>query len=147
MHLSDELLMTLQKLKEETGLKNDEIGARANVSTATVRRYISGEVKDAPSATIEKIILALGGNVADILGVKEPLDMDICKAMLQDAREDHKAEIARLTESHNKIVAAKDKWITRLFCVCLGLALLVIATLIWALVLDAQLHNVGLLQH
>lgn len=147
MVLSNELLDILQQLKDKSGLTNDETGRLAGLSTATVRRYITGEVKDAPRATIEKIIIALGGNVTDILGVKEALDVEIYKSMLQDIRADHKEEIARMTEEHNQIVSNKDKWIARLFLTCIGLVVILLAVMIWALVLDAQLHDFGLLQH
>lgn len=143
MVLSNELLDTLQQLKEKAGLTNDEIGRLAGLSTATARRYISGEVKDAPRATIEKIILALGGNVADILGVKEPFDVEIYKSMLQEIRADHREEITRLIESHNKIVSNKDKWLTRLFCLCVAFAVLAIVAAIFAVIFKSMIPDIS----
>ena len=146
MILSDELLLNLQQLKDQSGLTNEEIGRLAGVSTATARRYISGEVKDAPRSTVEKIITAMGGDISEILGKKDEPDMEIYKAMLQDLRSDHKEEIARLVGSHDKIVTNKDKWMSRLFWVCLALGVLFVVTLVWAFKLDSMISDFGFVQ-
>ena len=135
MVLTQEILAKLADLKDECGLTNEQIGKRADpvLSAATVRRYIAGEVKDAPRETIKKIILAMGGTPDEIISKKEDYDMELTmlRQTIQNLKDSHKEELDRVDAAHNKIVAQKDKWITRLFVLSIITTLLFVATLIW----------------
>ena len=151
MVLTQEIIAKLSELKDECGLTNEQIGKRSDpvLSAATVRRYIAGEVKDAPRETIKKIIIAMGGTPDEIISKKEDYDMEVTmlRQTIQNLKDGHKEELHRIEASHDKIVSQKDKWITRLFVLCIILSVLLFASVIWAFKLDSMISGFGLIQN
>ena len=147
MVLTEQSVKHLQELKEHCGLTNDEIGRRAGLSTATVRRYIVGDVKDAPRASVEKVILAMGGVPEDFLPKQEAPESMIYKKLLEESRRERTETIDRMAADHAKALAAKDKWINRLFWVSVAIGVLFILVCIWAFRLDALIPYYGVIQY
>ena len=147
MVLTEQAVKRLQELKDQCGLTNDEIGRRAGLSTATVRRYIVGDVKDAPRASVEKVIIALGGAPEDFLPKQEAPESVIYKNLYENSRRECKETVDRLTASHEKALASKDKWINRLFWVTVVMGVLLIFAIVWAIRLDFLIPHYGFIKY
>ena len=132
MNLTPEIVEKLRELKDINGLTNDQIAKRTDppMTGAAVRRYMAGDVKDAPRDSIRKIIIALNGDPEEVFRKKE--DPEIEAYYLRQKLKETK-------ENCEKIVLNKDKWLMRLFVLSIALGLALLVVLAWAVKMNTIL--------
>lgn len=71
----DRICAYLQQKKTENNLSWAEVAERANLPESTVRKIITGQTEDPRYTTMERIVLAVGGRMHDI--ITNPDDMQL----------------------------------------------------------------------
>lgn len=142
------------RLKNEKGCTNQQLADLSGVPLGTVAGITSKNNARTPSyATAVRLMQALGQNVPMETLSEEPMKEDVemelalYKSLLDETRENHKGEIARMVASHDKIMNNKEKWMNPLFWVCIVLGVLFVVVLVWAFKLDSMLPTFGLIQY
>ena len=133
MEKTDQIMEKLQKLKNECKLTNQQIGELSGLSSTTVQRYLSGTIKDAPIDTISKIIVAMGGEPKEILGISLPpmdrsAEIDLYERVITSLKERHAEALERLQVSYADRIREYRKWV-RILAIIVGLLILVIMIL------------------
>lgn len=133
MEKTDQIMEKLQKLKNECKLTNQQIGELSGLSSTTVQRYLSGSIKDAPIETISRIIVAMGGEPNEILGISPtPADhspeIELYERLIASLKERHAEELDRLQVSYADRIREYRKWV-RILAIIVGLLILFIMIL------------------
>jgi transcriptional regulator with XRE-family HTH domain len=118
------IIEKIKQHKEASHLTTQQIAERSGVPASTISRILSGQT-DSPSIhNIVAICRAVGVSLDELFGVIPPkVELELPKIEPEPPKQepvvDHSAELAAMYKDQ---LAAKDAWIRRLFCACLGLA-------------------------
>lgn len=144
MEKTDQIMEKLQKLKNECKLTNQQIGELSGLSSTTVQRYLSGTIKDAPIDTISRIIVAMGGNPEEVLGISPPVsnrsaEIDLYERVIASLKDRHAEELERMRITYAERIREYRKWVMTL-AIIVGLLITFIMSL---LLIDILNPDVG----
>ena len=144
MEKTDQIMEKLQKLKNECKLTNQQIGELSGLSSTTVQRYLSGTIKDAPIDTISRIIIAMGGNPEEVLGISPPApnrsaEIDLYERVIASLKDRHAEELERMRITYAERIREYRKWVMTL-AIIVGFLIIFIMSL---LLIDILNPDVG----
>ena len=127
----------LASLKETSKMTVRQISEKSGVPVSTVTRVLSGETMNPSFEVIKSIVQAMGGSVDEVADLvakpaPAPVQAPAPSITLPDFQQ-------LMIPFYERALAVKDKWITRLFCCCVGLVLF----LMLLLVFDIFTPNLG----
>lgn len=117
----------IEKVKQrmtERHLTIQWVSDESKVPASTISRILSGRTDNPSVQNLVAICCAVGVSLDELFGLAapriepEPLRIEP-EPPKQEPVVDHSAELAAMYKDQ---LAAKDAWIRRLFCACLGLA-------------------------
>ena len=117
----------LRAKKEESGLTTQQIADRCHIPTSTVSRILSGQTENPGFQTVCDIAHCLGCTLGDLDDHSVPSEHGDQDSMI---------------ELYEKIIAAKNKWITRLVLICC----ILVSVLVFLLVYDATHPQFGIMR-
>ena len=117
----------LAKLKEKSGLTNQQIADKSGVPLSTVTRMFSGQTDNPTYRNVADIVLTLGGSLDEMEGIEHPEEKTPEKVIAM----------------YEQNLAQKDKYIKILFT----LVLVLIGVLAAAFILDLLLGSAGLIRY
>ncbi len=96
----------LKLLKERRKLTNQQVADLSGVPIGTVNRIMSGQTDNPSFQTVCDIVMAMDGSLDELAGIQkeEP------KAKPGPSKE--------LIQLYEAMLADKDRWMVRLFCIC-----------------------------
>lgn len=111
----------IKQEKEARRMTTQQIAERSGVPASTISRILSGQT-DSPSIhNIVAICRAVGVSLDELFGISQPkIEPEPPKP--EPAPQSVVEHGAELAAAYKDRLAAKDIWIRRLFCACLGLA-------------------------
>lgn len=94
----------LKELKESRKLTSQEISTLSNIPLATVSKVLSGSTDNPTFETISKLVVAMGGSIDEMIGIKIPDDVPMTPQV------DHTiTAYADLLNEKDKLLAEKEK--------------------------------------
>ena len=134
MEKTDQIMEKLTALKNACRLTNQQIAELSGLSPTTVQRYLSGAIKDAPIDTISRIIVAMGGDPKETLGLSPPAadrssEIDLYERVIASLKKRHGEELERLRLSYADRIKEYRKWV-RILSIIAGILTLFIMTLL-----------------
>ena len=96
----------LASLKENTGMSWAEISAASRVPETTLRKIFSGETKSPGFDTVIQIVIAMGGNLNDLVSGTDPKTVLDPAEVIAKAHKDHNNEGCRGTHGDCHIVSS-----------------------------------------
>lgn len=94
----------LKELKASRNLTSQEIATLSNIPLATVSRVLSGTTDNPTFDTISKMVVAMGGSIDEMIGIKIPDDVPMTPQV------DHTITMyADLLNEKDKLIAEKDR--------------------------------------
>lgn len=123
-------LDNLKKLKEQRGLSYNEIAELSGVSLATVNRIFNGGTTNPGLDTIVPIVIALGGSLDELTGIKEGKSgSSLVEQAMANYAEILKGKDERIHDKNIELkIARRDR--TILLCSLFGVLALVIVVLL-----------------
>lgn len=124
-------LEKLKELKESSGLRGSQIAQIANISETTLSRLFSGETKLQQFDTIVRAVIAMGGSLDEMVGIKakgEPTP--IVEQAMSNYAELLKEKDIRI-EEYRKGAERAWKMVRHLIIAVVGLALAFLAVLLF----------------
>ena len=94
----------LKELKESRKLTSQEISTLSNIPLATVSKVLSGSTDNPTFETISKLVVAMGGSIDEMIGIKIPDDVPMTPQV------DHTiTAYADLLNEKDKLLAETEK--------------------------------------
>lgn len=121
------LHLKLSKFKERSGLTNQQIAEKSGVPLSTVTRVFNGQTDNPNYRTVADIVLAIGGSLDEMEGIKQPGEV-VPDKMLQ---------------FYEKELEDKNKWIKILFLSFLGIT----AVLVTIVMIDVLNGGIGFIRY
>ncbi|MDD6275491.1 MAG: helix-turn-helix transcriptional regulator [Clostridia bacterium] len=123
------LSAALKSLKESRKMTNREISELSGIPESTLARIFSGQTDNPSFQSVCDIVTALDGSLDEIAGIRHK-----------------KCDMPHMCEHHNELIEhyqseldTKNKWLLRLFVICLCL----VAVLILLLAVDIVNSDFG----
>lgn len=118
------IIEKIKQHKEASHLTTQQIADRSGVPASTISRILSGQTDSPNVHNLAAICRAVGVSLDELFGIIPPkVELELPKIEPEPPKPepvvDHSAELAAVYADQ---LAAKDAWIRRLFCACLGLA-------------------------
>lgn len=152
----------LKSMKERSKMTVKQISEASGIPDATVSRILSGGTEQPSFQAVAAIVIAMGFSLDELIGhapaaapAQESFkrcEGDSCSmlAVLKKQKEDdaaryqdmvsrYETRLEKMEHQTSSIVAKKDRWLVRLFCLSLVLA----ACFIILLILDICVSDVG----
>ena len=121
------LHLKLSKFKERSGLTNQQIAEKSGVPLSTVTRVFNGQTDNPNYRTVADIVLAIGGSLDEMEGIKQPGEV-VPDKMLQ---------------FYEKELDNKNKWIKILFLSFLAIT----AVLVTIVMIDVLNGGIGFIRY
>lgn len=146
MHYLDKL----KALKKERGLTNAEIATLSGVPVSTVNRIFSGETPNPQFESIVSIVVALGGSLDELVGIRgseeasSPAQADQTIAAYAEAVKEKDARIAdkeRSIQSFKEVVSNLRREKTRIL-IFTGVVLVLVIGAFLADLLNGSFGNI-----
>lgn len=99
----------LKELKERTKLTSAEIATLSNIPLATISRVFNGSTDNPTFETISKIVIAMGGSIDEMIGIKIPDEVPMTPQVDYTI-----TAYADLLNEKDKLINAKDARISEL---------------------------------
>lgn len=128
----------LKELKNRKNLTAQEIADRSGVPLSTVNKILSGQTDNPAFRAVCDMVKAMGGSVDELVGISQRSEHPSVDAMAE-AWVSAVQPLQPMLDEKDKELANRDKWILRLFWLCV--ALIVVVVLVLAL--DILNPNVG----
>lgn len=121
------LHLKLSKFKDRSGLTNQQIAEKSGVPLSTVTRVFNGQTDNPNYRTVADIVLAIGGSLDEMEGIKQPGEV-VPDKMLQ---------------FYERELENKNKWIKILFLSFLGIT----AVLVTIVMIDVLNGGIGFIRY
>ena len=96
----------LASLKENTGMSWADISAASRIPETTLRQIFSGETKSPGFDTVMQVVIAMGGNLNDLVAGVDPKTVINPVEVISKARQEHNNEGCRGTHGECHIVSS-----------------------------------------
>lgn len=111
------MIEQLKSLQKRSGLTAAQWASESGVPTDTINKILNGTTKSPGFQTICSLIIAAGGSVDELLGIKaavEQKDGEIDVSVLNAIRDTYESKIIDLKEYHAQHIETKDSQIADL---------------------------------
>ena len=133
------LSYNLKDLKEKSGLTTLQISELSGVPESTVKRILSGATDNPSFSNVADIVLALGGSLDELVGIKVPEDGKGNISVTRELIESYK----RLASDKDRQILHKDKWLHKLFIILCGIGIFLMAIVL----IDIFHGNIGYIRY